>query len=186
MNWLKRVFGSSNRITVKNPLVIESPKIGFLNLMGAPGQLLLDQDKAALGPIFPSCVVSDDAVPECDVLLVYAQVETDGRIDGSGDGLRDIIRKAKAVIAIVASPNEPNSLIAAGKPTGYGQANLILTIDRKGVAFPSFYTELFGRMRRGVTMPVAWVELAPQIPGARHEHCPDGIFSAEISHIVFR
>jgi hypothetical protein len=186
MNWLKRLLGSSNRITVRNPLVIQSPKIGFLNLVGASGLLLLEGDKAALEPIFPSCVVSGDVVPECDVLLIYGQVGTDGRFVGRSDGLRDIIRRAKAVIAIVAFPNEPNSLIAAGKPTGYGQANLVLTINRKGPAFASFYTELFGRMYRGKTMPVAWVELAPQVPGATHENCPDGIFSAEISHILFK
>jgi hypothetical protein len=185
MNWLKRVLGSSNRITVRNPLVIQFPKIGFLNLAGTSGQLLLEGDKATLEPIFPSCVVSEDAVPECDVLLIYAQVQTDGRVVGCSDGLRDIIRKAKAVIAIVAFPNEPNDLIAAGKPTGYGQANLVLTINRKGAAFATFYSELFGRMYRGKTMPVAWVELAPQIPGAAHENCPDGIF-AEISHILFK
>ncbi len=185
MSWLKRVFGSSNRITAENPLVVETPKIGFLNLVGTPSQLLLEEDKAALGPIFPTCLVSDDAVPECDVLLLYAQTETDGRIVGSIDGLRDIIRKAKAVIAIVAFPNDPGSLIAAGKLTGYGQANLVLTINRKGPAFRTFYSELFGRMYRGTTMPTAWVQLAPQIPGANHDNCPDGIFSAEIGHIVF-
>ncbi len=186
MNWLKRLFGSSNRITVRNPLVVQSPKIGFLNLVGTSSQLLLEGDKAAFEPIFPSCVVSRDVVPECDVLLLYAQVESDGHIVGSSEGLRDIIRKAKAVIAIVAFPNEPNNLIAAGKPTGYGQANLVLTINRKGPAFASFYSELFRRMYRGKTMPIAWVELAPQIPGATYENCPDGIFSAEISHILFK
>jgi hypothetical protein len=80
------------------------------------------------------------------------------------------------VIAIVAFPNEPNNLIAAGKPTGYGQANLVLTINRKGPAFTSFYSELFRRMYQGKTMPMAWAELAPQIPGATHEDCPEGIF----------
>jgi hypothetical protein len=49
MNCLRRVFGSSNRITVRNPFVVESPKIGFLSLVGAPGQLALEEDKAALG-----------------------------------------------------------------------------------------------------------------------------------------
>src|SRR5262249_34241080 len=135
---------------------------------------------------FRSSVVSEDIVPECNVLLLYAQMQTDGRIVGCNDGLRDIIQKAKAVIVIVAFPNAPNNLIAASKQTGYGQANLVLTIDRKGPAFASFYAELFGRMYRGKTMPVAWVDLAPQIPGASHENCPGSIFSAEISHILFK
>ena len=186
MNWLKRVFGSSKRITVRNPLIVETPKIGFLNLAGQPGRLLVEEDRTALGPIFTTCVMSDDVVPECDVLLLYAQMEAGGRIAGSNKGLRDIIRDARAVIAIVAFPNEPNNLIAASKPTGYGQANLVLTINRKGPAFTAFYSELFGRMYRSTTMPVAWIQLAPQIPGLIHENCPDGIFSAEISHIIFK
>jgi len=186
MNWLKRVFGSSNRVTLGRPLLIQSPKIGFFNLVGAFGRLLLEADRAALEPLFHASVVGEDIVPECDVLLLYAQMQTDGRIVGCNDGLRDIIQKARAVIVIVAFPNAPNNLIAASKKTGYGQANLVLTIDRKGPAFTSFYTQLFRRMYQGKTMPVAWVELAPQIPGAAHENCPDGIFSAEISHILLK
>jgi hypothetical protein len=34
-------------------------------------------------------------------------------------------------------------------------------------------------------MPVAWVQLAPQIPGTVHENVPDSIFAAEVSHICF-
>src|SRR5690242_5817241 len=112
MNWLKRVFGSSDRVTLGRPLLIQSPKIGFFNLVGVSGRLLLEADKAALEPLFRSSVVSEDIVPECNVLLLYAQMQTDGRIVGCNDGLRDIIQKAKAVIAIVAFPNSPNSLIA--------------------------------------------------------------------------
>lgn len=186
MNWLQRVFGSSRRVTVKSPLELKSPKIGFLNLLGSTGRSLLEEDKAALGPIFPASEVSDTAMPQCDVLLIYAQAGSDGRLIGSEDGLRGLIRKANAVIAILASPNEPNNLIAAGKPAGYGQANLVLTINRKGPAFARFFAELFRKMYRGTTMPVAWVELAPQNPRAQHGNCPETIFLAEVSHIVFQ
>jgi hypothetical protein len=185
MNWFKQIFSSPRRISVKNPLVVHSPKIGFLNLIGIAGMPLLEEDKAALSSMFNSSEVSSKLVPECDVLFLYVQAGTDGRLVGTSDGLRDIIQKSKSVIAILASPNEPNNLIAASKPTGYGKANLVLTINRKGQAFPSFYVELFKSMNRSKTMPVAWVELAPQIPGVVHQNCPDGIFAAEISHIVF-
>ena len=146
---------------------------------------MLEEDRAALESLFTAATVSSSGVPTCDVLLIYARVETDGRIGGTIDSLRDIIRKANALIAIMASENEPNSLIAAGKPTGYGRANLVLTLKRKGAAFPMFFSDLFGMMRRGVTMPLAWVKLAPQNPRARHENCPETIFSAEVSHILF-
>ncbi len=129
---------------------------------------------------------SNVSPPVCDVLLIYARVERDGRIAGYGDGLRDIIRQSGAAIVIVASENDGNSYAAAGKTTGYGQANLVLTLKRKGAAFTQFFTELFARMLKGKSMLLAWVELAPQIPGATHENCPESIFAAEISHIVFQ
>ena len=129
---------------------------------------------------------SNVSPPVCDVLLIYARVERDGRIAGYGDGLRDIIRQSGAAIVIVASENDGNSYAAAGKTTGYGQANLVLTLKRKGAAFTQFFTELFSRMLKGKSMLLAWVELAPQIPGATHENCPESIFAAEISHIVFQ
>ena len=185
MTWRERVFGSSRRITVKSPLIIRSPRIGFLNLLGEPAQSMLEEDKAALGPLFSGLAVSDASPPVCDVLLIYARVEDDGRIAGTADGLRDLI-KAGGPIAIVATANASKSLIAAGKSADYGQANLVLTLNRKGTAFARFFSELFGKMFRGTTMPLAWVELAPQTSAARHDNCPYALFLAEISHILFQ
>jgi hypothetical protein len=91
-----------------------------------------------------------------------------------------------APIVIVASENDAQSYIATEKSTSHSQANLIMTLDRKGAAFTSFFSELFEMMYKGKSMLVAWVELAPQIPGAAHDNCPETIFSAEISHIVFK
>jgi hypothetical protein len=41
-------------------------------------------------------------------------------------------------------------------------------------------------MFQGKTMPLAWVELAPQGPNAKQDNVPGTIFAAEISHIVFK
>ena len=141
MKWLDRLFGSrstrpdlqsgpgvTRKITARNPLIIASPKIGFFNLLGPSGQAILAEDKAALGPLFASTEESNKEAPGCDVLMLYAHFESDGRITGSADGLREIIRKSNASIAVVASENEPKSCISAAKRTGYGQANLVLNI----------------------------------------------------------
>jgi hypothetical protein len=40
-------------------------------------------------------------------------------------------------------------------------------------------------MFAGQSMPMAWVELAPQIPGTTHDNCPETIFAAKISHVAF-
>ena len=195
MGWLRKLFGArqaSNatvrRVTIKDPLVIDSPKIGFLNLLGPAGRALIVEDKAALIPFFASSSESDSEVPACHVLMLYARILSDGSIDGSNDGLRTIIRKSGAPIVVVASENEGNCYVAAGKRRAPSDvtANLVMTMRRKGSVFPQFLKNLFEKMFRGKTMPMAWVELAPQIPNAKQENVPATIFAAEISHIVFR
>lgn len=188
MNFLKSLFGSGSKqqITVNNPLIVKSPRLGFLNLMGALGETLLEEDKAAFAPLFSLIEQDDRTPPVCDVLLIYGQIEQDGRFAHHSEGLREIIKSSQAPIVIVASENDGQSYIAAGKNRGYGQANLIMTLQRKGTAFTSFLSKLFETMYKGKSMLLAWVELAPQIPGAIHENAPEVIFAAEISHIVFK
>jgi hypothetical protein len=197
MKWLKRLLGSatasessvgsaSRIITADSPLIIESPRIGFLNLLGSSAGAILEEDRAALEPLFTSAGLCGDNPPICEVLMIYCNVQNNGRIADHSDNLREIIRKSNAPIVIVASENDAEGYIAAGKPTGYGQANLILTVERKGAAFPNFFNELFRKMFEGRSMLLAWVELAPQVPGAIHENCPSTIFAAEVSHIIFR
>jgi hypothetical protein len=187
VNFLKGLFGSGStrRITLSNPLIIRSPRLGLLNLMGSSAEAILKEDKAALSSLFSSIEHSDLNPPACDVLLIYGHIEKDGHFANYSERLRDIIRKSNAPIVIVASENDTQNYIAAGKRTGYGQANLIMTLERKTTAFTSFFSQLFEMMYKGKSMLVAWVELAPQIPGATHDNCPETIFSAEISHIIF-
>jgi len=146
----------------------------------------MEEDKLALGPLFAAVVESSVEVPTCDVLMMYAKVESDGKVAGVAAGLRDIIRKSGAAIVVAASENDGKNYALAGRRTGYGQANLVLTLRRNGVAFTRFFAQLFGRMFEGKSMLLAWVELAPQIPGKTHENCPESIFTAEISHIIFK
>lgn len=195
MSWINRLFGQkqetsggpqARRVTVRDPLVISSPTIGYFNLLGTQADGILTEDKTALGPLFSRSESSDQDPPVCDVLMLYARIEPDGRIAGSVRGLREITRDARAAIVVVASENGGNAYIAGAKKTGYGQANLVLTLARRGPVFDKFFAALFSQMFQGTTMPLAWVNLAPQIPGKVHENCPDTIFVAEISHIAFK
>jgi hypothetical protein len=188
MNWLKQLFGteSTRRITVDNPLIVESPRLAFLNLAGSKGDALMNEDKRVLAPLFNSVDASVSEPPLSDVLLIYCELQDDGAIAGYSAGLRDIIDAAKAPIVIVASENSAAGYIAAGKRNEHAFANLVMTLDRKGPAFTTFFADLFRRMFAGQSMPMAWVELAPQIPGVTHDNCPETIFAAEVSHIVFK
>jgi hypothetical protein len=187
MKLFQRLFGvkAAGRVTHENPLLIESPRIGFLNLIGSKADLLVEEDKRALGGLFSSVETSDSEPPSCDVLMIYCDIQNDGTIVGNSAGLRDIIHAARAPIVIVASKNDGPAYIAAGKKDERVFANLVMTLDRKGAVFTAFLAKLFQQMFSGRSMPMAWVELAPQNPGRMHDECPDTIFIPEVSHIVF-
>ncbi|MET0399290.1 MAG: hypothetical protein ABW277_21045 [Longimicrobiaceae bacterium] len=162
--------------------VIRAPSLGVLNLQGEVARSLVDEDREAVGPLFCSAEESDGEVPRCDVLLVYCAVGGDGRIAGSERGLRELIRDSGAQVVVVGSPNEPEAYFAAAEQKGYGHSNLVMTLDRKGGAFPGFFRRLFSAMFEGASMPVAWARLAPQ---HAHAHAPETIFAAERGQVTF-
>jgi hypothetical protein len=71
---------STRQVTASSPLIIQSPRIGFLNLLGASGRTILVEDKTALGPLFARLEESETDPPVCDVLMIYADVQADGRL----------------------------------------------------------------------------------------------------------
>jgi hypothetical protein len=88
-------------------------------------------------------------------------------------------------VVVVATPNAADGYIAAAKRTGYGTANLVMTLDRKGAAFATFFTALFSDMKRGTSMPTAWIKLAPQHPRAQEgRSLPVMIFSCEAGQVA--
>lgn len=166
---------------------IESPKLGFLNLKGAADEQILAEDKRALASLFSACQESSTAAPACDVLFIYCDIGSDGRISGTTASLREIIRDCGARVVVVASENAGDSYIAAAaQQTGNGHANLVMTIDRRDAVFSTFFSRLFAEMMKGTSMPMAWAKLAPQIPGHDHADCPGAIFSAEAGQIAFK
>jgi len=195
MQWLKLLFGKSpaageghlsRQVTHGNPLVIQNPKIGFLNLTGAAAGSLVDEDMTALKPLFSACLQTGSDTPVCDVLMIYATIEAEGGIQNASDSLRNIISKSHASIAVVATENSAQSYIAASKRPGSGKANLVMTLKRNGDIFPAFLKKLFELMHHDVSMPMAWVKLAPQIPGVEHNNVPGTICVMELTHVVFK
>lgn len=165
--------------------LIESPKLGILNLLGPAGSAWAAQDGAALAHLFAGVRESDREAPRCDVLFLYCDVGRDGAIARSPHGLREIVRDAKAEIVVVASPNAAEDLFEAAKETGIGAANLVLTLDRKGSAFANFFVQLFEKMHGTISMPVAWVELQPQTKAALRDDHPDLVCLMERGHLTF-
>ena len=170
--------------TLANSTLIRSPKLGILNLKGGSVVGIVAADRSAVTSFFATIAETTKSAPSCDVLLVYCDFDSDGNVIGSTLGLREIVRDSGAKIVIVASENSGGKCVKAARTTGFGKANLVLTINRKGTAFATFFKRLFGDMANGVSMPNAWVKLAPQIPGRDHPDCPDSFFACEIGPVT--
>jgi hypothetical protein len=171
--------------TIDKPFRIANPSIGFLNLQGASGATLVEGDRRVLSSLFKESRSSSDNVPKCEVLFLYCTVDAQGKIVGSPTGIRDLIKNAGAYVAVVASENHPDSYIKAmGSRNGW-HANIALVIDRKADKFALFFRRLFEAMFNGQSMLMAWVELAPQIPGQDHPDAPGTIMAAEAGHVTF-
>ncbi|PYJ69794.1 MAG: hypothetical protein DME75_10375 [Verrucomicrobia bacterium] len=165
---------------------ISAPTIGFLDLTEGEASIELAADRAAISPLFGSSEDSSFEPPRCNVLFLYCHIEPDGSIRGYNRSVREVIRDSGAAVVVVATENSAESYIASTKKQRYGHANLVMVLDRRGDVFPRFFQRLFTEMKRGVSMPVAWVKLAPQIPGADHADCPDTIFPCEAGQLAFK
>jgi hypothetical protein len=159
------------------------PRLGSLSLSPSAARLWANHDRRALSPLFAKVEESQTNAPACDVLLIYGELDEKGRFRNAKLGLREIIRDSGAKIVVVASENPASHYIAAGRRTGYGLANLVMTLDRKGDALPTFLVRLFTEMQRGIPMPKAWAALAPQSKDASHAGLPDTIFACELGDV---
>jgi hypothetical protein len=152
----------------------------------------MQKDAADLLPIFTRRVrVEDGRIPICDVLFAYCQLGTETEIIGSRGTLRDLMIAARARILVVASETPSSTLSAPGfaraltARTKEWPTNIVLAGNRNDPHFGAFFRTLFERMWNGVSMLVAWNQLAPQIPNMEHKNVPGTLFLAEVSHIVF-
>ena len=169
---------------------IKSPTLGFLNLGGDEFSPLIDADRAALAPIFSEVKTGAGyQIPNCDILFIYANVTPDGLAGlGANSTVRHLAERAGAAITVVASDNSSENLLAAARLAGPKQANLVWTLDRKGEAFPRFFVELFTHMKKGKSMPAAWVALSPQGPSRVQEgkNLPEMICNLEAGQVRFQ
>ena len=167
---------SSASLESDNTLRYRAPQFGIFNLKGAAADPLIAEDTAALEPVLGHAIQSTDVVPKCDVLFIYCDLDMNGRVRNSQDGLREIIRDAGARVVVVASENHGKTYVAFGgesRGKNYGKANIVMTLQRNGPIFPSFFARLFTDMKqRGVSMGEAYVKLCPQHPGGGSDDVP--------------
>jgi hypothetical protein len=125
----------------------------------------------------------------CDILFLYCSFEPSGKIVGEQESVRSLIRDGTARVAVVASEvptalwsnREFQAMIAKGDNP---PVNLVMTLSRKGDHFGRFFKSLFQMMWKGVSMPMAWVQLAPQGP-VQPDDVPGMICILEAGQIAF-
>jgi hypothetical protein len=165
--------------------VVQSPRFGILNLKGEAASSLVAVDAKTLAPVLGSPQYGSTKPPVCDVLFLYCDIARDGQVRNFAGDLRDLIRESGARVVVVASDNSGDAYIASTKVRTHGRANLVMTIARRDPAFPTFFLRLFKEMRRGISMPRAWVKLAPQGPAKARENAPDIVFACELGQVAF-
>jgi hypothetical protein len=166
------------------PEKLANPKLGFANFIGTSGEAALKQDAGILGPLFPEVEIAEGRVPLCDVLFVYGEITSDGELKGGGRAM-DLARASGASLLIVASENGPDGFTGFVGSRRQLPATLVLIADRRGAVFTGFFLALFTRMFDGQSMLMAWVELAPQIPGQDHPDCPVTMMLPQKGHLAF-
>src|ERR1700728_2279571 len=133
MSIFSKFFGQrpvTVRTTAANPLRIREPKIGFLNLKGAAGDALVAIDQRVLAPLFKQAYGSTAAVPRCEVLFVYCDVEASGRLPAYSDGLRNLLKAAGAYVAVIAFANPAAHYHHVLGPRQDWYANVAMTLER--------------------------------------------------------
>jgi len=169
----------------RRPFVIRSPRFGILNLQGETAEPLIAADLRALTAVLGPAVRGSTSSPFCDVLFIYCDIASDGRLGNFPGTLRDLIQRLQAPLVVVATENPGPAYVSTTKGRKHGRANLVMTLSRNEQAFANFFVRLFTEMKRGVSMPIAWVKIAPQGPAREHENLPATIFACEAGQMVF-
>jgi hypothetical protein len=118
-----------------------------------------------------------------DIIHLFCNVSPGGEIanpDGTpvvGTELLDRCCEFNVKLLWIASDNESEVYIAGFKARGK-RMNLVMTLKRNDPKFSRFLDQILFRMFYGDTLPVAWVDVSPQIPGSTNPDLPSAIFYA--------
>ena len=116
-----------------------------------------------------------------NVVHMFSDIDKAGIVAGleiSGTALIGRCCDAGVMLLWMASDNNPDGYIAGFNPKGR-RISLVMTIKRHGNKFDAFLSRLLEKMSSGKSLPVAWVELAPQSDHAPEQaELPESIYSA--------
>jgi hypothetical protein len=178
---LLRRRGTANRIAN-----IDNPKIVLLQI-GNVSQSQLDSDKGIYSDFYSNVTtktVNDlkgltDFIGNSsfDLFHLFVDIDMEGNIfDGTQNKINiyklvDLIQTRDAKYIFFAKDN-PVEGYNKGAQAIKHTTNVVMTLERKENNFPDFFRKVFSKVSKGQPFPVAWNEIAPQIPGAMHENIP--------------
>jgi hypothetical protein len=123
-----------------------------------------------------------------DIVHLFCDVGPAGHLPGSSIQGTDLIESCcscNVKLLWLASSNSGDKYIEGFRARGK-QINLVMTIDRKDEKFSHLLEKLISKISKGLTIPVAWNQLCPQIPGTNHPDAPDSIFFAGRGGVRFQ
>jgi hypothetical protein len=150
---------------------------------------LMKKDAEAYSYFYPRTTVTRFSGPDklleateqgYDVVHLLCNVGPTGELANATVTGTDLIAQCCASsvkLLWIASDNEAGRYVRGFKARGK-RLNLVMTIKRNGPGFSEFLAKLLSKMSCGDSMPVAWNDLCPQIPGASLNDAPESIFFA--------
>jgi len=176
-----KLFRSRQDKTLGTKILVASFSNAFAAEMEVDCGVYRRYDGSAQTRLFSEFSGIKEDIKGVDVLHLLASLGSEGQISTvSGEqfapaALLDKCVASNVKAVVFANDNEANAYIRSvpAKPL-----NLVMTIARRGAAFPDFLDRLLCSLSSGVTFPLAWVKNAPQAPGSWHDHLPECIFAA--------
>jgi hypothetical protein len=118
-----------------------------------------------------------------DVVHLFCEIDEGGRLAAdadswlSGSELLDACREGDVKLLFIANDNPGEGYLKAFSGEGISRGlDFVSTINRNGESFGLFLEGLLRKMSSGETLPVAWVSLAPQIPGGEAKGDQPGLY----------
>jgi len=162
------------REELQKPLEKVGLTVGFGNLMGDVAASLAMADCEKISSLFARVNAPKAGnVPRTPILFLYAQLASDGLLQGFSGGVQKLARATETKLLVLAAENLDQNIIKAGSVAEKPYANIIFTNNRNGAGFADFFVTMFGYMMfSGVGIGaaynnVAWegAEPKPWLPG---------------------
>jgi len=165
---------------------IDNPKIILLQI-GTESQLQLDSDKTIYSDFYSNVTSKTiNNIQELkdfinsssfDLFHLFVDIDKEGNVfDNSNDKINlgeliDLMQTRDTKYIFFAKDNPSDNYINGPKGVKF-KTNTVMTLARKGNLFSDFFKQVFSKVSKGKSFPVAWNEIAPQ-GAASHDTAPD-------------